>query len=317
MRGAKAETAVKALASALLLPTVIAAQPVWKQDGNRSVELLGEGGTIVRFVVDAAPRDPHFEVLATADGRNTVWVAPPDHVWHYGLWFSWKMIDGVNFWETDPKTGLQQGRGEVLDPVIESGPDAETATVRYRERSHPDPDGPAVLEDAVEIRITRPRGDAGVKVVWRIRTTALADVVLDRTPPPVEPGGKGWGGYGGFSWRGAKDFRDLRFTDSEGRRDGAIHRQCASWVNVAGTLGGKPAGLWIADHPDNPRHPQSWYVTDNPKLPFWYANPALLQTGPLKLKSGESLTHVYQIVVHDGTWSAERCDASLRKFGDS
>lgn len=297
---------MKAFALALLVSPLVAAQPVWKQDGNRSVELGGEGGKIVRFVLDAAPRDPHFEVLATRDGRNTVWLSPPDHIWHYGLWFSWKMINGVNFWETD-KEFRQQGRNEIHDPLIEIDPDGVTATIRYRELAHPDPEGPAVLEDKVAMVVTRPQEDAGVKVEWRITTSALADVVLDRTPPPGEPGGRGWGGYGGFSWRGAKDFKAVTFLGSEGRRDEALHRQHAEWVNVSGSIDGKPAGLLIINDPRNPRHPPSWYVTGQPDLPFWYANPALLQEKPLKLKKGESLTHVYQVIVHDGSWNAERC----------
>jgi len=173
---------VKTVLISLLLSTAAFAEPVWKQDGNRSLELTNENGAIVRFVLDAAPRDPHFEILATPDGRNTVWVAPPDHVWHYGMWFSWKFINGVNFWETNPKTGLQQGRNEILDTVIESRPDAASATIRYRELSYPNPDDPAVLEDTVVIRIERPADGRGTQVTWSITTKALADVELDHSP---------------------------------------------------------------------------------------------------------------------------------------
>mgnify|MGYP002622011445 CR=1 FL=1 len=307
---------MKTLSLLFLLSSLATAEPVWKQDGKRTLDLSGVDGVLVRFVLDAAPRDPHFETLATADGRNLVWVAPPDHVWHYGLWFSWKAINGVNFWETD-KSGRQQGRNEVMDPVIESEPGADTAVIRYRERAFPDPEGPAVLEDVVEIQITRPRGDAGPVVEWKVTTTALADVVLDRTPPPGEPGGRDWGGYGGFSWRGAEDFKEARVLDSKGRRDQAIHRQHASWVNVEGRLGGKPAGLLIVDHPANPRHPASWYVTMIPRQPFWYANPAVLQPAPLKLAKGESIDHRYLVIPHDGGWSSERCDEAAEGFGSS
>ena len=27
---------------------------------------------------------------------------PPDHIWHHGLWFSWKFINKVNYWEIYP-----------------------------------------------------------------------------------------------------------------------------------------------------------------------------------------------------------------------
>ena len=123
-------------------------------------------------------------------------------------------------------------------------------------------------------------------VDWSFTTTALADVKLDRTPLPGEPDGKPYGGYCGLSWRGAKDFKDVTFLDSEGRKDMDIHRQHARWVDARGTLAGKPAGIAILDHPDNPGHPMSWFIVAQPDLPFWYINPAIVQPKPIELKNG-------------------------------
>jgi hypothetical protein len=288
------------------------ARAEWKVDGNRRLEWVGDRGVMVRFRLDAGPRDPHFDILATPDGRNTVWVAPPDHVWHYGLWFSWKKINGVNFWETHGRTGRQPGHDEIVDAEIAVGP--ESAVVRYRMRAHPDPEGPAVLEDAVEIRIAPPAEGRGPVVDWQIRTRALRDVVLDRTPPPGPEGGREWGGYGGFSWRGAEAFEDVHFMNREGRRDAKAHRCESPWIHVQGRLEGEPAGLLVLDHPDNPRHPQSWYVTAQPELPFWYANPALLQPAPLKLAQGEAFEHRYRVMVHAGEWDEARCEQAAQEF---
>ncbi len=306
---------MKTIALLLSLAVSSAAQPVWKVDGHRSLELLESDTTLVRFIVDAAPRDPHFEILATADGRNTVWVAPPDHVWHYGMWFSWKYVNGVNFWETDRKTGKQPGLNRIEDAAIVSQPDGDTAIIRYRELAHPDPAGPAVLEDAVEIEIRRPSNKNGPQVTWRVTTTALTDVTLDRTPIPGEPGGRNWGGYAGFSWRGTKEFSGVRFTDSEGRKDMDIHRQLARWVNVTGALQEKPAGLLLIDHPANPGHPVSWYLYCDPKHPFWFANPARIQPEPITLKKGDELHHIYRVIVHDGNMGHDAITRTVTNFG--
>jgi len=271
----------------------------WKQDDNRSLELRGPAGPVARFLVDPKPADPHFDLLATSDGRNLVWVSPPDHVWHYGGWFSWKIINGVNFWETDRKTGESPGRTQVLEPRIETKPDRATISYRrlYRLPDKPDP----ILDDRITVTIRPPAGPTGPTVDWNFTTTALADVKLDRTPLPGEPGGKGHGGYCGLSWRGAKDFKDVTFLDSEGRRGVDIHRQHARWVNATGTLAGKPAGIAVLDHPKNPGHPMSWYIVATPKLPFWYINPAIVQPKPIDLKKGASLSHRYRILIHDGS----------------
>jgi hypothetical protein len=312
--------AMKTSALFLFAPLLAAAEPAlkWHQEGNRSLELRGADGPVVRFVLDCAPQDPHFEVLATADGRNLVWVGPGDHVWHYGLWFSWKLINDVNFWETDPATGKQAGRSEILEPKIESTPDGATATIRYRDRAHPLADGPAVLEDEVVIRITRPQNGLGPQVVWQLKTTALAAVELGRTPLPDEPNGKPYGGYGGFSWRGAKDLKDTVFTDSEGRQGMAMHRQHASWVDATGSLAGKPAGITVCNHPSNPGHPSSWFLaTDTtPQGPFWFVNPALLQPKPIKMKQGESFLHRYQATVHGGR-AVSACAQEASTFGSA
>jgi len=169
----------------------------------------------------------------------------------------------------------------------------------------------------VVIRVTRPTGDAGPRVDWQMTTTALADVELGRTPPPGEPGAESWGGYGGFSWRGAKEFQDVRFTDSEGRKDMALHRQHARWLNASGQLAGTTAGLAIFDHPQNPGHPTSWYLfaIGRPQdHPFWYMNPALLQPKPINLKKGQSFLHRYRLVIHNGSWQAAECSQEAENF---
>ncbi len=45
----------------------------------------------------------------------------------------------------------------------------------------------------------------------------------------------------------------------------------------------------------------SWFIVARPDLPFWYLNPAIVQPKPIDLKKGESLTHRYRILVHDGS----------------
>jgi len=300
----------------ILFNTPATATPTWKADGNHSIELSDEQHVIIRFLVNPAPRDPHFEILAMPDGRNTVWVAPPDHVWHYGVWFSWKFINRVNFWETNPQTGKQQGLNRIEDVAIVSLPDGDSATIRYRELAFPDPDGPAVLEDSVEIEIHRPSGTRGPQVTWRVTTTALVGVTLDRTPIADQPNGRDWGGYAGFSWRGARDFTDVRFTDGEGREEMDIHGQAARWVNATGTLHDKPAGLLLINHPKNPRHPTTWYITNQPKHPFWFANPAFLFPEPITLAKGASLRHSYRIILHDGSWDQARIRWSAEKFAN-
>ncbi|HEX5789948.1 MAG TPA: DUF6807 family protein [Luteolibacter sp.] len=282
-----------------------AEQPVysWQIQDNEFVALIGPKGTLARFLINPKPADPHFDVLATRDGRNLVWVGPADHPWHYGQWFSWKMINGVNFWETD-KAGQSAGLEEVMDPDIQT--EGKTATIRYSRLYRLKPDAQPVLKDQCTITIHWPSDDTpscGPSVDCSIITSAMEKVTLDRTPLPNEPGGKPYGGYGGFSWRGAAALADVHFSDSEGRKDMDIHRQTATWVNAVGTMQGKAAGVAIiAQSPS----PVSWFIVQTPQQPFWYMNPALLQPKPIELEAGASLTHKYRIVTHDGSYAPEK-----------
>jgi len=78
-------------------------------------------------------------------------------------------------------------------------------------------------------------------------------------------------------------------------------------------LAGKAAGIAIFDHPGNPGYPTSWFVVATEKQPFWYLNPALLQPKPIRLKKGESFTHHYRVLVHDGSPDAKALDREAKK----
>ena len=41
---------------------------------------------------------PYFHPLCINNSVLTS-ASPPDHPWHLGFWFSWKFIDGINYWE--------------------------------------------------------------------------------------------------------------------------------------------------------------------------------------------------------------------------
>lgn len=279
----------------------------WTVNGQTSLELrhnLTE--TIARFQFDPEPADPHFDILKMVGGENLVWVGPDDHPWHYGHWFSWKYINKVNFWETNRKTGRSAGLTEVSEPTVRVQDDSAEVTYSrfYRIKADEEP----VLQDDFLIQIHAPESAehaVGPLIEWTVKTTALVDVTLDRTPIPGEPGGKKWGGYAGLSWRGAKALANVKFSDSEGQEGMDIHRERSGWVNAVGTIGGKSAGVAMTAPTLDSEEDCSWYIFARVDLPFWYINPAIVQPGPIRLKQGESFTHDYDLIVHDGSWSPE------------
>ena len=223
--------------------------------------------------------------------------APADHPWHRGLWFSWKFLNGVNYWEfSKDHPGQPDGKTTVVAATTETTD--LLATIRMKlDYSH----GQVVLTEARELSFSIPRADRSYTIDWKSTFTAKSqDVVLDRTPPEKAP----WGGYGGLGFRAAKTMREFRGMDSEGRvgREQA-HGKQARWMDFSGVFGEKgeppaPGGVAIFDHPANPRHPTPWYLSDDAGLPYF--GPALLFAQPMTLKAGQSMTLKYRILVHAG-----------------
>jgi hypothetical protein len=136
---------------------------------------------------------------------------------------------------------------------------------------------------------------------WDTTIVPGRDVVLDRTPYTT------WGGYGGLSFRGTRNWLVKRFLLPDGPIEGRPAGQRGAWCEMAGSIDGGAnlsAGLAMLDHPDNPRHPAPWYAGGAGSGNF--LNAALLFHEPMTLAAGESLTLRYRVLVHDGVWDADR-----------
>jgi len=117
--------------------------------------------------------------------------APDDHPWHHGLWFTIKYVNEENFWEEQPPYGVLRHRDEHNVEWIR--PDRETVVIDETcHLTHVD-----LADDAYAIDIT-------------IRITPRVDVVLDTTPFTT------WGGYGGLTLRGNRNWQNTRILLSDG-----------------------------------------------------------------------------------------------------
>ena len=282
----------------------------WKQT-DTTVALLNGDKVVWQLNHDPKVDKPYIHPLATIDGSVLTWNRPPDHVWHRALWFSWKMINGLNYWEENRNTRLSQGRTEIKSTKATLAKD-HSAKIEIVLSYHP-PDKPEILAEKRTIAISAPAANGSYAIDWTSVFTATgADALLDRTPIKGEKGGKGWGGYAGLSIRMAKETRRWRILDSKGRQDMKIHGQPdAVWVDASGkTTSGKEAGVTMFDHPSNLRHPSPWYIAKG--MPYF--SPALLYNKPCTLKKSKSLTLKYRVLVHPGLADKGMLDGEFKKF---
>jgi hypothetical protein len=285
----------------------------WRQTDN-SLALLNNGRIVWQLNFDKKQGKPYFHPVCLTDGTELTWHRPPDHPWHYGLWFSWKYINGLNYWEEDPKTGLSQGLTEIKNVQVTAN-DNYSAQIAMQLSYHP-PEGPVVLTEDRRIDVSAPDEDDRYRIDWMSRFTAGAvDVLLDRTPIAGEKGGQSWGGYAGLSVRIAKDVTDWYLIDSEGRKDLQAHGQKSRWMSFGGrAVGSKDFSIAIFDHPDNLRHPSPGFVIMDPKVPFGYFSPALLFNKPYTLPAGKSFSLKYRVLICPGRADKNMLETEWKSF---
>lgn len=285
----------------------------WRQTDS-SLALLNNGYVVWQFNFAKKQGKPYFHPVCLIDGTELTWHRPPDHPWHYGLWFSWKYINGLNYWEEDRKTGLSEGQTEIKSIKVQPHNDF-SAQIAMQLSYHP-PNQPAVLTESCQIQITKPNKDGRYYIDWISRFTAgVVDVLLDRTPIPGEQGGQSWGGYTGLSVRIAKNTSNWYLIDSEGRKDLEAHGQKARWMNFGGrAAGSKDFSIAIFDHPDNLRHPSPFFVIMEPKVPFGYFSPALLFNKPYTLPAGKSFSLEYRVLIYPAQADKNTLEAEWKSF---
>lgn len=238
----------------------------------------------------------------TIGGQSLTWDQPADHPWHRGLWFCWKYINGVNFWEYDRATGKPSGQTKWSNVEIDTS-DARRARIALNlTYADQHADQPWLTERrTLEISVS---DDADrITIDWVSDFKAISDVTLDRTPPKPNS----YGGYAGLSIRFAEGISGQQATSEQGGlafNQGGRYRGNAQAVDYSFDLNDREAGFTVIDDPDNPRSPTKWYLIRSNVSN--YLNAALLNDSPMELKSGDTLTLRYLVIAHEGRWDSSQ-----------
>lgn len=279
----------------------------WQKD-DTSVSLLNRGKVVWRHEHCRATGKPTMRI-GLLDGTELTrpWPVPKgyaksDHVWHKGLWWSWKGINGINFWE-----GNQQG----TDPnaVSVTCNDDGSAVVEMTVTYHLPKAAPLAVERR-RVEVSAPDATGSYLIRWRATFTSggCDKVLFNRNH------------YGGLAMRLAAEFAGdptkdpnaWRFvlsaeTPADGKKKPAGNR----WVAYAGKAqNGKPTCVAMFDHPANPRYPTRWAL----RTQYPYFNPCFIAPGDFTLKAGEALTLQYGIWVHAGKADAAAIEKAWKAY---
>jgi hypothetical protein len=265
-----------------------------------SLELPNAAGPLWQFQYGDTPK-PHFRSLRTPGGDELALVEPYDHLWHRGLWFTIKFVNGVNFWEERDEFGIQQVVG-VPDVTVED----DAVTIRLRLNwAGPAGDIPIVEERTITWR----PGDDAYTLDWTSALTAQTDLTLDRTPFTT------WGGYSGLSFRGNRTWHIDRYLLPGKEEKPLSPGYRAPWCDLSGQFDGGPGktgGIAMFDQPDEVGNSTPWYGGGNPAMNFF--NAAFLFEGPAQMEEAQTSNFSYRVVVHNGIWSADQAEAAYRQW---
>lgn len=280
------------------------AEVVKTEDG---LELRHQGQVLWALHFGEIGQKPYFHPLAAVGRQPFTAHRPKDHPWHRGLWFSWKYIDGLNYWEEDKESGLSKGRTRVKGWQHEMLKDQMVRIEMDIDYAPAGQEQPLLSEKRV-IVISPPSDKGHYHLDWHAEFSAVGKgVELNRTPPPGQPNGKSWGGYAGLSLRMNPTARDGQWFNSAAQQGDAVNRQAAHWL-----VYGLPdqTGLLMMDHPDNPKPSSKWYIFA--KMPFF--SPVPVHDSPLTVVPGTPLKLAYRLVVMPTIPSPELANAAWKQW---
>jgi hypothetical protein len=297
-----------------LLALTVQTQAGW-QVAPDSLAWLAGTNVLWRFNFAGTEGKPFFHPLSAQGGKVLTEARPADHPWHYGLWFSWKYLNGVNYWEQDRQTGKAAGVTRWVPPVIQTNADGSATVNLALEYVHPS--GQVELREQRDLVISAVAADGSYTIDWTATFRAGTNSVkLERTPMPGEPGGQVNGGYAGLSLRLAPAPVKVSLVTERGTvtefasnraRPDARALACNQSLDER-ALG----GVAILSHPSNLQDQSPWYAVVSDQMRFYCA--AILAPKPLVLHSGESLCLRYRIIVRPEPWTQETLAKTLETW---
>lgn len=273
---------------------------------GRSITAQAEHRELPTWVLDYGSKPkPFMHPVRTPNGHCLSLAEPYDHLWHRGLWFTFKYVNGENFWEENVEHGIQR---VTAIPAVCHTSENEIAVEMELAWCAPKAGEPVFVEH----RTIRYRPGQHVDTYdWRSSMVAQQDVVLDRTPYTT------WGGYGGLSFRGSRNWAVERYLLPDGAAQDRPTGQRGSWCELSGRIdggAGLSGGIAILDHPGNLRAPTPWYAGGGSGT---FINAALLFHEPLTLVKGEELSLRYRVLIHDGIWERDQVEEEHETFASN
>jgi len=259
---------------------------------------------------------------------------PTDHPHHFGLWFNFENVNGLDFWnnsyaipadkkhlygwiKTDKIIKTSNGDKGVLsyhanwvnqknEVLLE-----ETTTFEFTGTAHRRIiDRSTTLKANTDILFTDAKdGMLGLRVAHELQIPSMTDQKFTDNKGNVT-----------IVKKSADNVASGNYLTSEGRQGDDAWSTRAIWCKMYGKMGNDSISIVIIDHPANPNYPTFWHARG---YGLFAANPLgekIFTNGKseknLRLKTGESVRFYYRIIIHDDkeTISAKQVNELANDF---
>ena len=299
----------------------VATIEIVRHDADQRVDVLYDGRPFTSYRWAPNLKKPVLFPLHTATGGLITrgWPIEPradeatDHPHHFGLWFNYGDVNGVDFWGHSEKNSSPK-KGVIVHRSIDQARSGQGSAELAVSSDWVMPDGKAALSERTRFRFA---GGADRRVVDRVMTlTAGPDPVSFpdnkegvfglRLPRELEhPSGKNPAGTG-------------RYRSSEGIEGEAVWGTRGRWLMLSARLGGSPVTIAMLDHPKNPGFPT-----------YWHARPwGLMAANPLGQKAlskgketlgfalpqGQAATFAYRVLILSAAATPAQIEAEYQAF---
>ena len=249
-------------------------------------ELVRDGKTVWKLNLANREAKPFVHPLCLPDGRCVTDARPADHPWHLGLFFCWKFINGLNYWEPRrPSHGnlFPDGMTVVRDFDIRPNGGACDVSLKlwYGPRAEP---GRILLDEARSLAFSEPDAEGRYSIRAKHVFTAREKVVFNARRPIA---------YGGFSLRLQPFMKDFALTSNGASVDAKVaESSCPKEMTELVYTDPKTGhGLRIKIHAG----------ADAERLYYWtdhrFAGSVPMYAEPLSLEPGQTLALDYEVSV--------------------
>lgn len=268
------------------------------------------GSPLLQYRYGDVPFKPYIKELFTPSGVNVLLDSPPDHVHHHALMFACD-VNGVDFW------------GEVAAGQVPLGKQLHE---RFDDVAVIGPQGHRWARFAEDARWVSQRGNEALLLEHRTVTAGRvgepAVTFLTWESTLSVPRGKESAVLSGAHYHGL-GMRFIRSMDNDGEfrnpdnDPGVIFRgeerlSRSRWCAYTAKADGKLVTAAMFDHPDNPRHPATWFTMAKP---FAYLSATMrLHEEPLKVLPGKPLVLRYGVALWDGRAETAQIDELYKQW---